>query len=172
MKADLDTLLDTVMRQRGGKTSPIYLIGRRVATFMSPSDQITNYLYEVSSLLYAVQRKPIQDIIIYRGYPYCLPVWPDELYNRQRWQHVSGKPLRLRSTKVDDVARKPRLKAVALTDNMALYFAWANDDSYERVFEEQLRTLLNRGDVVIGICGTDWSPTLLSRAALLSCRVP
>ena len=106
MKADLDTLLDTVMRQRGGKTSPIYLIGRRVATFMSPSDLITNYLDEVSSLLYAVQRKPIQDIIVYRGYPYCLPVWPDDLYNGQRWQRVNGKPLRLRSTKVDDRGRQ------------------------------------------------------------------
>ncbi len=35
-----------------------------------------------------------------------------------------------------------RLRAIALTDNVALITAWANDTHYENVFAEQLETLL------------------------------
>ena len=33
-----------------------------------------------------------------------------------------------------------RLRALALTDNVALMTAWSNDTTYERVFVEQLKT--------------------------------
>jgi D-sedoheptulose 7-phosphate isomerase len=45
----------------------------------------------------------------------------------------------------------PRLKVIALTDNAALITAWANDTAYDNVFAEQLRPLVEAGDVVIGI---------------------
>ncbi len=49
------------------------------------------------------------------------------------------------------VEGKPRLRVISLTDNVALMSAWANDLSYEDIFVEQLKNLLNPGDLVIGI---------------------
>ncbi len=49
------------------------------------------------------------------------------------------------------VAGAPRFKVIALTDNLPLITAWSNDTAYEHVFAEQLRPLVDAGDVVIGI---------------------
>jgi D-sedoheptulose 7-phosphate isomerase len=48
----------------------------------------------------------------------------------------------------------PRFKVVALTDNIPTMLAWANDESYADVFVEQLKNLMEPGDVVIGISGS------------------
>ena len=53
-----------------------------------------------------------------------------------------------KGTIVDGV---PRFKAVALTDNAPNILAWANDVGYEDIFVEQLKNLMEPGDVVIGI---------------------
>lgn len=44
-----------------------------------------------------------------------------------------------------------RFRAIALTDNMPQILAWANDTSYENIFVEQLRNLMEEGDIVLGI---------------------
>lgn len=49
------------------------------------------------------------------------------------------------------VEDSPRFKAVALTDNIPNMLAWANDVGYEEIFVEQLKNLMEPGDVVIGI---------------------
>jgi D-sedoheptulose 7-phosphate isomerase len=54
-----------------------------------------------------------------------------------------------------------RLRVVSLVDNMALLTALSNDVSYEDVFVEQLKNLLNAGDIVIGISGSGGSPNVL-----------
>lgn len=56
---------------------------------------------------------------------------------------------------------RPRMKAIALTDNVALLSAWANDSCYERVFVEQLTNLLDTGDVVLAISASGNSPNIL-----------
>ncbi len=56
---------------------------------------------------------------------------------------------------------KPRIKAFALTDNVPLLTAWANDTSYENIFAEQLENCVDRGDIVIGISGSGNSPNVL-----------
>jgi D-sedoheptulose 7-phosphate isomerase len=56
---------------------------------------------------------------------------------------------------------KPRLKAVALNDNMPSLSAYANDEGYERVFVEQLITLANPGDVALAISGSGNSTNVL-----------
>lgn len=48
----------------------------------------------------------------------------------------------------------PRFKAVALTDNIPNMLAWANDVGYEEIFIEQLKNLMEPGDIVIGISGS------------------
>ena len=54
-----------------------------------------------------------------------------------------------------------RLKAIALTDNVPLLTAWANDFAFERVFVEQLANLLEVRDVVIGISASGRSPNVV-----------
>jgi D-sedoheptulose 7-phosphate isomerase len=55
-----------------------------------------------------------------------------------------------------------RLRAVALTDNVALITAWANDTRYERIFAEQLENLLEPGDVAFAISASGSSPNVLA----------
>src|SRR5260370_22038823 len=55
-----------------------------------------------------------------------------------------------------------RLRAVALTDNVALITAWANDTRYERIFAEQLENLLHPGDVAFAISASGNSPHILA----------
>jgi D-sedoheptulose 7-phosphate isomerase len=57
---------------------------------------------------------------------------------------------------------KPRLKAIALTDNIAMISAWANDLSYDEVFSQQLQAHVEPGDVVIGISTSGTSPNVLN----------
>src|SRR5512139_1991137 len=45
----------------------------------------------------------------------------------------------------------PRYKVIGLSDNMAVFSAYANDDGYENVFCEQLANLLLPDDIVIAI---------------------
>ncbi len=56
---------------------------------------------------------------------------------------------------------KPRMKAFALTDNIPLLTAWANDTSYENIFAQQLENYVDPGDIVIGISGSGNSPNVL-----------
>ena len=44
-----------------------------------------------------------------------------------------------------------RFRATALTDNLAVLTAWANDSGYEDVFSEQLRGLIQPGDIAFAI---------------------
>jgi D-sedoheptulose 7-phosphate isomerase len=48
----------------------------------------------------------------------------------------------------------PRFKAIGLTDNIPTMLAWANDESYDDIFVEQLKNLMEPGDVIIGISGS------------------
>lgn len=56
---------------------------------------------------------------------------------------------------------RPRFQAVGLADNMSVITAYANDDGYENIFSEPLRTLGRPGDVVIAISGSGNSPNVL-----------
>ncbi len=119
---------------------------------MPASNQISHYLDEAGALLMSVPQVPIQDIVdaILIAHQYGRAVYvlgnggsastaTHFACDLQKWTAVVG---------------KARLKAMALTDNMALLSAWASDAGYDCVFEEQLRTLLNPGDVVIAISGS------------------
>lgn len=58
----------------------------------------------------------------------------------------------------------PRFRVVALTDNVPLITAWANDSSYDRIFAEQLSSLVRDGDLVILISASGNSPNILEAA--------
>src|SRR2546429_4509228 len=55
-----------------------------------------------------------------------------------------------------------RIRALALTDNLATLTAWANDSDYEDVFSEQLRNFVQTGDVAFAISGSGNSKNVLN----------
>ena len=65
---------------------------------------------------------------------------------------------------------KRRIKAIALTDNMPVFSAWANDTDYNNVFAEQLGNLVEPGDVTIGISGSGTSENVLNGIRLAKCK--
>jgi D-sedoheptulose 7-phosphate isomerase len=64
------------------------------------------------------------------------------------------------------MAGRPRFRVISLTDNVPLFSALANDLGYDRVFVEQLASLVQPGDVVIGISGSGNSANVLNALAL------
>jgi D-sedoheptulose 7-phosphate isomerase len=59
-----------------------------------------------------------------------------------------------------------RFRVLALTDNVPLMTAWANDSCYERVFAEQLHNFVASGDVALAISGSGNSPNVLQALEL------
>lgn len=59
------------------------------------------------------------------------------------------------------VSGAKRLRIISLADNVPLMTAYGNDIRYEDIFVEQLKNLLNPGDVVMGISGSGGSPNVL-----------
>lgn len=53
--------------------------------------------------------------------------------------------------KTTAVEGKKRFKVISLTDNVPLLTALTNDDGFASIFVEQLRNLLEKGDVLIAI---------------------
>lgn len=54
-----------------------------------------------------------------------------------------------------------RFRVLALTDNIPLMTAWANDTCYDQIFAEQLRNFVTPGDVAFAISGSGNSPNVL-----------
>jgi len=56
---------------------------------------------------------------------------------------------------------EPRFRVISLTDNVAIMTAFANDLSYEDIFLQQLRNLVEKDDVVIALSGSGNSVNLI-----------
>lgn len=55
----------------------------------------------------------------------------------------------------------PSFRVLGLTDNMAMFSAYANDEGYENVFSQQLANFVQPGDIVIAISASGNSPNVL-----------
>ena len=64
----------------------------------------------------------------------------------------------------DDLANdtKKRVRILSLTDNTAYITAWANDEGFDRVFVEQLKSLAVPGDLLVAISGSGNSKNILA----------
>ncbi len=56
----------------------------------------------------------------------------------------------------------PRFKVLALTDNVSLMTAWANDTDYNHIFSEPLKNFANAGDLLIAISASGNSPNIVA----------
>jgi len=63
-------------------------------------------------------------------------------------------------------AGRRRIKAICLADNVPLLTAWANDTDYTNTFGEQLRNLVEAGDLVLGLSGRGTSPNVINALKL------
>ncbi|HZQ17949.1 MAG TPA: SIS domain-containing protein [Terriglobales bacterium] len=59
-----------------------------------------------------------------------------------------------------------RFRVMALTDNVPLMTAWANDSNYENIFSEQLANFAAQDDVAFAISGSGNSPNVLKALKL------
>tara|TARA_B100000768_G_C11270395_1_gene373138 strand:+ start:1530 stop:2084 length:555 start_codon:yes stop_codon:yes gene_type:complete len=64
-------------------------------------------------------------------------------------------------TKGCSYEKKKRFKMFCLNDNIPTILAYSNDVSYDVVFEEQLKNVLNEGDVVLAISGSGNSKNII-----------
>lgn len=60
-----------------------------------------------------------------------------------------------------DLQSDRRIRALSLTDNVAFMSALGNDEGYDQIFVQQLRTFYRPGDVLIAISGSGNSPNVL-----------
>ena len=122
--------------------------------------EINAYFDQISTLVQKIPSKNIEELvrIIF------------EAYNNGRRIFIfgNGGGSATSSHFVCDLAKgtatpgKPRLKAVGLSDNVPLITAWANDTDYTNTFGEQLKNMVEEGDVVIGLSGSGMSPNVIN----------
>jgi D-sedoheptulose 7-phosphate isomerase len=55
-----------------------------------------------------------------------------------------------------------RFRVIALTDNVSLMTAWANDAEYNSIFAEPLKNLANAGDLLVAISASGNSPNIIA----------
>lgn len=60
----------------------------------------------------------------------------------------------------------PHYRVIGLSDNMAIFSAYANDEGYENVFAQQLANLIMPEDIVIGISASGNSKNVLNAMEL------
>jgi D-sedoheptulose 7-phosphate isomerase len=60
-----------------------------------------------------------------------------------------------------NLEQKKRIKALSLTDNLPFVTALGNDDGYNTIFEQQLRTFAKPGDILLAISGSGNSPNII-----------
>lgn len=75
--------------------------------------------------------------------------------------------------KCASLGRERRFRAMCLSDNVPTLTAFANDEGYETVFAEPLRSFARSGDLAIGLSGSGDSPNVLAAieaAREIGCR--
>jgi len=62
------------------------------------------------------------------------------------------------------------MRALSLTDNLAFFSALGNDEGYDSVFVQQLRTFCRPGDVLVAISGSGNSRNVLNAVEFANAR--
>ena len=132
---------------------------KTTAIAAAPSLAAKDYLLAVQDVLAHLDHKVVDRMIdvIWRGYE----------EGRTLFVFGNGGSAALASHFACDIGkgtvagRARRLKTIALTDNVALITAWANDKAYEEIFSEQLESLAEKGDIALAISGSGNSPNVI-----------
>ncbi len=126
------------------------------------------YMHCLGSTLQNVQLEPVEALIRL--------LHEARLSGRQIFIMGNGGSASTASHFVCDLAKNtrqpgwPHFRVIGLTDNMASFSAYANDDGYEHVFSSQMDAFLRPGDVVIGISTSGNSANVLNAIRLANER--
>lgn len=132
---------------------------------------VSDYVAELRECLAAMAAPDVADLIV------CL----ERAYDADRQVFIigNGGSASTASHMACDLAKNlyppasepvRRLRVASLTDNVALITAIANDCGYDQVFVEQLRNLLQPGDLVIAISASGNSPNVIEALAFARAR--
>lgn len=127
-----------------------------------------NYLEELEEALDRMRLEPVEKLIHI--------LHDARLDARQVFIMGNGGSASTASHFACDLAKSTRQKGwthfrvIGLTDNMASFSAYANDDGYDNVFVHQLDALLQPNDIVIGISTSGNSPNVLNAIRLANER--
>jgi D-sedoheptulose 7-phosphate isomerase len=122
-------------------------------------EDLNTYLLQVAQTLSQLPRQPLDQI--------AGAIW--ETYERDGTILICGNGGSAASAshfacdmaKLTISADSRRVRALALTDNIALMTAWSNDQAYADVFVEQLISIYRPGDLLFTISGSGNSPNVL-----------
>lgn len=126
-------------------------------------DMVERYLGEVERALKALSRDDVRRVV-------------GALFDAWRWDKCvwiigNGGSAATASHMMNDLCKctivegQPRVRALALSDNVPLMTAVANDVEYAEIFVEPLRTHLRKGDVLIALSGSGNSANVLRAVA-------
>jgi len=132
---------------------------KTTAVAAAPSLAAKDYLLAVQDVLAHLDHEVVDRMIdvIWRGYE----------EGRTLFVFGNGGSAALASHFACDIGkgtvagRAKRLKTIALTDNVALITALANDKAYDEIFSEQLESLAEKGDIALAISGSGNSPNVI-----------
>jgi len=132
---------------------------KTTAIAAAPSFAAKDYLLAVQDVLAQLDHEVVDRMsdVIWRGYE----------EGRTLFVFGNGGSAALASHFACDIGkgtvagRAKRLRTIALTDNVALITAWANDKAYEEIFSEQLESLAEKGDIALAISGSGNSPNVI-----------
>jgi D-sedoheptulose 7-phosphate isomerase len=122
-------------------------------------EQISNYISTLQHTMEQLPRQLIVDVIAV--------LQRARMQDNQVFIMGNGGSASTASHFVCDLAKNtrreglPHFRAIGLTDNMAIFSAYANDEGYENVFSKQLANLIRPNDVVIGISASGNSKNVL-----------
>jgi D-sedoheptulose 7-phosphate isomerase len=122
-------------------------------------DPVTDYLDQLEHAISQISREEIWVVV-----QVLFKAWQER---RQIFLVGNGGSAATASHMANDLNKltivegMPRMKAMALTDNVPLITAWSNDTSYENAFSEQLVNFIQPGDIVICISASGNSPNIL-----------
>ena len=123
-------------------------------------EQVTNYIAELQTTMGRLPRELIAQVI---------EILHDaRMSGRQIFIMGNGGSASTATHFVCDLAKntrrsgQPHFRVIGLTDNMAIFSAYANDEGYDQVFSQQMANLINPTDIVIGISASGNSPNVLN----------
>ena len=141
---------------------------------MKPDDFIVQYLHQVESIARRVSQEDISNVI-----ELLYEAWKE---GRQVFLAGNGGSAPTATHFASDLAKftsvegQKRFRAISLVDNVPLISALTNDLGWDNVYAEQLKNLMQKGDVFVAISvhggsGADaaglWSQNLLKAAKLV-----
>lgn len=131
-------------------------------------DVIGNYINDLHKILDSLPKEKIEQAINI--------LHQARLDNRQVFIMGNGGSASTASHFVCDLAKntrlvdRPHFRVIGLTDNMASFSAYANDEGYENVFVQQLAGFVQQGDIVLAISTSGNSRNVIRAVELANVR--